>query len=248
LTADSYQDQSGDLYQYIGGPTDAGSGYFYGGFDTSNDSNGNPLAATAYQDIDLSSTASSIDTGDVTYGLSAWLGGYADQDDNAQITVQFRSWTGTVLGSALVGPVLEADRGDKKLTGAAFSQRERAQRHAGDSRAADHYSRGAIPGVASRRAKPGETILIYGIGFGAVTPNIAPGQIVGQSNQLVAPLQVMLGSTSATLQYWGLAPNFVGLYQFNGVVPNVANSDLAPVTFTLGGASGTQTLFIAVHN
>ncbi len=41
---------------------------------------------------------------------------------------------------------------------------------------------GAIPGVASRQAKPGEVITIYGVGFGMVTPNIPAGQIVQQSN------------------------------------------------------------------
>jgi uncharacterized protein (TIGR03437 family) len=58
----------------------------------------------------------------------------------------------------------------------------------------------------------------------------------------------MFGSTPATLSYAGLAPNFVGLYQFDIVVPNIANSDLVPVTFTLGNQSGVQTLFTAVHN
>jgi len=32
------------------------------------------------------------------------------------------------------------------------------------------------------------------------------------------------------------------------VVPNVTASDTLPLTFTLGGASGTQTLAIAVGN
>jgi uncharacterized protein (TIGR03437 family) len=58
----------------------------------------------------------------------------------------------------------------------------------------------------------------------------------------------MFGSTPATLNYFGLAPNYVGLYQFNVVVPNISNSDLVPVTFTLGGVSGTQTLYTAVHD
>lgn len=104
----------------------------------------------------------------------------------------------------------------------------------------------AIPGLASRQAKPGETIIMYGIGFGAVSPDIPAGKIVTQSNQLVAPLQIQFGQTSAKLQYDGLAPSFVGLYQFNVVVPQVPDNDLTPLTFTLGGATGTQILFIAV--
>jgi len=61
-------------------------------------------------------------------------------------------------------------------------------------------------------------------------------------------LQIYFGSAPATLQYWGLAPGLVGVYQLNVVVPNVAASDAVPVTFTLGGVSGTQTLYTAVGN
>ncbi len=106
---------------------------------------------------------------------------------------------------------------------------------------------GAIPGVTSHPAMPGETIVIYGIGFGSVTPNIPAGQIVTLANQLSLPLQIMFGNTPAQTPYFGLAPNFVGLYQFNVVVPAVSNNDLVPLTFNLGGVPGTQTLYIAVR-
>jgi len=89
--------------------------------------------------------------------------------------------------------------------------------------------------------------VIYGIGFGEVTPNIAAGEIVTQSNRLSSDLQILFGPTPAELSYFGLAPNFVGLYQFNVVLPNVPDGDLVPLTFNLGGVPGTQTLFTAVH-
>jgi len=106
---------------------------------------------------------------------------------------------------------------------------------------------GAITGVNSRPAKPGEIMVIYGVGFGAVTPDIAAGQIVTQSNQLSASLRILFEQTPAQLSYFGLAPNLVGLYQFDVIVPQVPDSDLVPLTFDLGGAEGTQTLFTAVH-
>jgi uncharacterized protein (TIGR03437 family) len=106
---------------------------------------------------------------------------------------------------------------------------------------------GSIAGVASRPAKPGETIVIYGVGFGPVIPNIPAGQIVTQTNRLSMPLQILFGQTPAQSSYFGLAPNYVGLYQFNVVVPAVANNDLVPLTFSLGGVAGTQTLYIAVR-
>jgi uncharacterized protein (TIGR03437 family) len=88
---------------------------------------------------------------------------------------------------------------------------------------------------------------LWGIGFGPVTPNTPAGQLVQQLNTLAAPFHILFGQTEATLQYDGLAPSAVGLYQFNLVVPNVAASDTVPLTFTLGGVAGTQTLYIAVQ-
>ena len=87
---------------------------------------------------------------------------------------------------------------------------------------------------------------MYGIGFGAVTPDTPAGTIVTGQNQLVQPLQILFGQTPAQLTYQGLSPGFVGLYQFDVVVPAVPDNDLTPVTFNLGGVAGTQTVYIAV--
>jgi len=107
---------------------------------------------------------------------------------------------------------------------------------------------GAIPGAASRPAHPGETIVLYGVGFGPVTPIVEAGEVVQQSNALTMPVQIFFGQIAARVSYAGLASGTVGLYQFNVVVPNVAASDAVPVTFTLGGASGERTLYTAVQN
>jgi uncharacterized protein (TIGR03437 family) len=110
---------------------------------------------------------------------------------------------------------------------------------------------GAIPGINSAPAKVGETIVLYGIGFGSVNPTIPAGQITTQSNQLTLPFLVNFGSTAATVScptcYDGLAPNFVGLYQFQVVVPNVASNNALPFSFSLGGSAGTQTLYTSVQ-
>jgi uncharacterized protein (TIGR03437 family) len=111
---------------------------------------------------------------------------------------------------------------------------------------------GALPaGYTSSYAKPGETIIFYGVGFG--TSGVPPGQIVEGADTLSRPIQFNFGATAAGVPlYSGLAPNFVGLYEFYVVVPSVANSDLVPLTFTLGTGSppvtGSQTLYTAVHN
>lgn len=107
---------------------------------------------------------------------------------------------------------------------------------------------GAITNVASRPAQPGDTLIIYGIGFGDVAPSVPPGQLVQEQNTLAAPFDLYFGNVKAALAYDGLAPGYLGLYQFNVVVPDVPASDLVPMTFTLNGNPGTQTLYIAVQN
>jgi len=107
---------------------------------------------------------------------------------------------------------------------------------------------GAIAGGTSQPAKPGDVIVMYGVGFGAVSPTSLPvaGQIVQQPNSLPS-FSISIGGAPAMVQYAGLAPNYVGLYQFNVVLPAIAASNAAPVTFTVGGVAGTQTLYLAVN-
>jgi uncharacterized protein (TIGR03437 family) len=106
----------------------------------------------------------------------------------------------------------------------------------------------AIPGVASRPAHAGETVTIYGVGFGAVSGGLTAGTIVTQQNSLTTPLQFTFNTTSVTPAYDGLAPSFTGLYQFNLVVPSAGVNNALPISFTLGGSKGSQTLYIAVQN
>ena len=108
---------------------------------------------------------------------------------------------------------------------------------------------GTIPGALSRQAHPGETIVLLGVGFGAVTPDIPAGRIVTEPNQLVSPVTFFFGQTPVTPVYAGLMPSggAVGLYQFNLVVPAIADDDAVPISFTLGGVPGTQTLYTAVN-
>jgi len=108
---------------------------------------------------------------------------------------------------------------------------------------------GAIAGLNSRPAKPGEEIVLYGIGFGPVTPDIPAGQLVEQANAITSSFGMSIGGVPvASVPYSGLAPNFTGLYQFNVVVPAGAGSGTVPLTFTVDGVAGTQTLSLAVSN
>jgi uncharacterized protein (TIGR03437 family) len=106
---------------------------------------------------------------------------------------------------------------------------------------------GAIPGVPSRPAKAGDTITLYGIGFGLTTPNIPAGQIVQTGSSLMLPVTVTVGSQKATVPYAGLAPGIVGLYQFNVVVPTIPNGTTVSTITINQGAAGQASLSLAVQ-
>ena len=104
---------------------------------------------------------------------------------------------------------------------------------------------GAIAGLNSRPAMPGDLITFYGVGFGPVTPNIPAGQIVEQSTSLTN-FQMSIGGIPATVLYAGLAPGLTGLYQFNIQVPSVASGTAVPLAFSVAAVAGTQPLYLAL--
>ena len=105
----------------------------------------------------------------------------------------------------------------------------------------------AIAGVASRPANVGETVTIYGVGFGPVSDGTTAGTVATGQNSLTTPLQLLFGTTPAAVSYYGLAPSFTGLYQFDVVIPNVSANTAMPISINLGGVPGSQTLYIAVQ-
>jgi uncharacterized protein (TIGR03437 family) len=84
-------------------------------------------------------------------------------------------------------------------------------------------------GAPGQPAKPNETILLYGTGFGPTT-GATPAPLAN-------PVQIKIGGVAATVAFAGLAGP--GLYQFNVTVPNLPPGD-APVLATIGGVT-TQT-------
>lgn len=109
-------------------------------------------------------------------------------------------------------------------------------------------STGASFGLTSRPAKPGDGIILYGIGFGNVNPSILPGVIAGASNTLVNPVTISFGSANASIAYQGLAGGFVGLYEFYVTVPaGLANGDYQ-LNVMQNNARVPQTIYLTVAN
>jgi uncharacterized protein (TIGR03437 family) len=105
----------------------------------------------------------------------------------------------------------------------------------------------AMQGSPARAPRAGETIVLYGVGFGTVTPDPGAGNIVANDNSLTMPFQVFFGGKPATVSYAGLAPGMIGLYQFNVVVPETTPGDAVPLTFAVGPHAGQQVLYTAVQ-
>jgi uncharacterized protein (TIGR03437 family) len=94
-----------------------------------------------------------------------------------------------------------------------------------------------LPGAVTTPAQPGETILLYGVGFGPANPPQPSGQLVTTATPLANGVQVTIGGQTASVAFAGQTGS--GLYQFNVTVPNLANGDAAVVA-SIGGVA-TQT-------
>ena len=69
-------------------------------------------------------------------------------------------------------------------------------------------------------AEPGETLIAYATGLGAVDGPVAAGDLPGEAlSKVTAAIGVIVGDRAADVLYAGLAPVSVGLYQVNFTVP-----------------------------
>lgn len=101
-------------------------------------------------------------------------------------------------------------------------------------------------GVASRPAKPGDVILVFGTGFGPTTPAVRPGQIFSGAPPISNPsqLRITIGGVMATVQFAGIV--VPGQYQFNVVVPDLPDGDHA-IAATIADSASQSGLSLPVR-
>jgi uncharacterized protein (TIGR03437 family) len=101
-------------------------------------------------------------------------------------------------------------------------------------------------GLGGTPAKPGETIVLYGSGFGATQPSISATAPVPSPLPLANPqdIRVRIAGVDAAVAFAGLIGP--GLYQFNVVVPNVPDGDQTVVA-ELRGLATQSNLMVTVQ-
>jgi uncharacterized protein (TIGR03437 family) len=105
---------------------------------------------------------------------------------------------------------------------------------------------GLIAGATFVPAKPGETILLFGTGFGATKPPLPAGKLVTTAAPLANSLRLTVGGIAATVAFAVLSGS--GLDQFNVTIPpGLADGD-AGVSATVAGSTTQTNLFITVHH
>jgi uncharacterized protein (TIGR03118 family) len=88
---------------------------------------------------------------------------------------------------------------------------------------------------SSTPAQPGETIVLWGTGFGATNPAYPDGQLLTAAAPLATPPTVTIGGVTAQVLFAGLtAP---GLYQFNVTVPASTPSGDNAISVQVNGVS-----------
>jgi uncharacterized protein (TIGR03437 family) len=93
-------------------------------------------------------------------------------------------------------------------------------------------------------AKAGEIIELYGTGFGATNPAVAPGVVFNGSSATTNAVTVTIGGVPATVGYSGLVG--AGLYQINVTVPPVA-AGTYPVLASVDGATSQSNVMLKVQ-
>jgi uncharacterized protein (TIGR03437 family) len=100
-----------------------------------------------------------------------------------------------------------------------------------------------VNGLTTRPARVGETVVLYGTGFGAVSPAQPANRVVSGAVPLATPVSVRIGGVPAPVAWAGMIGP--GLYQLNVVVPAVAVGEPA-LEIEVGSVAATGRVALAV--
>jgi uncharacterized protein (TIGR03437 family) len=102
-----------------------------------------------------------------------------------------------------------------------------------------------VPGAAFRPATAGDQIILYGVGFGMVSPAVSSGMVDTQNNAL-PNFSFQIGGVNAAVAYAGLTQGSVGLYAIIITVPSGLTGDQL-LSVSVDGVAVQQTLFLTLQ-
>jgi len=108
---------------------------------------------------------------------------------------------------------------------------------------------GSFTGATTVPAKPGDTIILWGTGFGPTTPAAPAGQQTPSDKTYSTSTVpgVTINNLSATVYGAALASGFAGLYQIAIQVPTTLTNGDWPIIATIGGVSSPTGMVLTVQ-
>jgi uncharacterized protein (TIGR03118 family) len=102
-------------------------------------------------------------------------------------------------------------------------------------------------GTVYTPAAIGETIVLYGTGFGSTNPVAPNGQVVSGAPLLVGTPTILINNVPAQVVFAGLSGGSAGLFQFNIVVPAGLTSGDQPISASISGATSPTGVFLTIQ-
>jgi uncharacterized protein (TIGR03437 family) len=104
---------------------------------------------------------------------------------------------------------------------------------------------GSSLGYPTTAAKAGDSIELFGVGFGPTTPAVPAGQAFAGAAATTNPVQLRIGGRKVTPSFAGLSA--AGLYQINVTIPAGLGSGDLPVVATAGGVQTQSGVVISLQ-
>ena len=111
--------------------------------------------------------------------------------------------------------------------------------NSGDCQDGVFHAATGIPADAKHPASAGETVEIYATGLGPTRPQLLVGVAAPSSPvaTLRYPVTVLLGGVPAPVNFAGLTPGVIGIYQINATIPTGLTGQRQQVTLGVNGGT-----------
>lgn len=100
-------------------------------------------------------------------------------------------------------------------------------------------------GYPTVAAEAGDSVELFGVGFGPTVPPVPAGQLYSGAADTANAVQIMIGATAVTPSFAGLTS--AGLYQINLTIPAGLGTGSVPIVATVGGVQTQSGVSISLQ-